>query len=89
MAISHRNGDARACGGSTIVSGQDFVTIDGQLWAVEGDLNSHGDGGLIHSQDFVTINGKLAILNGDGAALDALLHPDPASSGSDAVSIGG
>lgn len=89
MAISHRNGDSRACGGSTIVSGQNFVTVAGQLWAVEGDLNSHGAGALIHSQDFVTINGKLAILNGDSAALDLLLHADPASSGDDTVSIGG
>jgi uncharacterized Zn-binding protein involved in type VI secretion len=74
--ISHRNGDARACGASTVVVGQDFVFIDDQLWAVLDDPDSHGDGGLINSQDFVFINDKPIILVGDSANPDDLCPID-------------
>lgn len=87
MAYSHRQTDARVCGATTIVSGQDFVTIDGQLWAVDGDPNTDGGGGLIPSQSFVTIDGKAIILAGDSAAPDSLCpippHCDPAAVGFD------
>ena len=87
MAYSHRQTDARVCGATTIASGQDFVTIDGQLWAVDGDPNTDGGGGLIPSQSFVTIGGKAVILAGDSAAPDLLCpippHCDPAAVGFD------
>lgn len=88
MAISHRNGDARVCGASTIAS-QSFVTIDGQPWAVQGDGNTDGGGALIASQTFVTINGIPVILLGDTAAPDGLCpepggpHCAPAAAGGD------
>lgn len=75
MAISHRHGDSRACGASTVVAGQDFVTVDGQLWAVAGDPDSHGGGELNNSQSYIQIGGKLVILVGDSAAPDSLCIP--------------
>jgi uncharacterized Zn-binding protein involved in type VI secretion len=87
MAYSHRNGDSRECGATTIVSGQDFVKVDGQLWAVDGDPNTDGGGGLITSHSWLIINGKGIIVNGDGAAPDSLCplppHCDPAAVGYD------
>ena|SRR5579864_2955849 len=77
MAPSHRNNDCRACGGMTQVVGQDFVKINGQLWAVEGDTCSHGDG-QIHSEShsWVTINGKGVICEGNDASQDDLCPTD-------------
>lgn len=72
MAKCHRHGDARICGASTIVQGQDFVKIDGQLWAVDGDPNSHGAGDLNTSRPWLTINGKGVIAVGDSAQPDTL-----------------
>lgn len=89
MAFSHRIGDDRACGAVTVQRGQDFVTVDGQLWAVEGDPDSHGSGELIHSQDYVSIGGILVILQGDSASADDLCpivrgdHCDPIATGFD------
>jgi uncharacterized Zn-binding protein involved in type VI secretion len=95
MPISHRNGDSRSCGASTIVSGQNFVTIDGQLWSVVGDPDSHGGGELINTQNFVTINGIYVILVGDPASPDSLCIPDGgphcdpvAASGDATVTVG-
>jgi uncharacterized Zn-binding protein involved in type VI secretion len=95
MPAIHRNGDSRACGATTSVTGQDFVVVDGQLWAVEGDGDTHGAGALIASQDFFTIAGKLVILVGDSASPDSLCaiiggaHCNPyASSGDSAISVG-
>ena len=75
MAICHRNGDSRACGASTVVSGQDFVTVDGELWSVNGDPNDHGDGNLATSHSWLKINGIGIIVVGDGAAADNLCIP--------------
>ena len=75
MPICHLNGESRACGAVTVVVGQNFVHIDGNLWAVKGDPDSHGDGGLINSQNFVTINGSPVILQGDNAQADDLCIP--------------
>ena len=95
MPASHRNGDSRASGATTIVTCQDFVAVDGQLWAVEGDGDTDGAGALIASQDFFTIAGKLVILVGDSASPDSLCaryggaHCNPyASSGDSAISVG-
>lgn len=90
-AICHRVGDARVCGASTVEAGNDFVTVDSQLWAVLGDPDSHGDGGLINSQNYVTINGLYVILVGDSANPDDLCipigapHCDPVASQGDAL----
>lgn len=72
MAEAHVNGQQRSCGATTIVSGQSFVKIDGQLWAVENDQNSHGQGGLIASKTFVKIGGKAIIVKDDSANPDSL-----------------
>ncbi len=72
MTEAHVNGQLRSCGATTIVSGQSFVKVDGQLWAVENDQNSHGSGQLIASKTFVKIGGKSVIVKGDSAQQDAL-----------------
>jgi hypothetical protein len=76
MVQVHRNGDSRACGASTVVSGQDFVFVDGELWAVDGDPNSHGGGSLSPGKiAAIYINGKRVIGVGDSAASDDLCIP--------------
>ena len=88
MSYSHRNGDSRICGASTVVIGQNFVKINGQLWSVSGDPNSHGDGQLIASQNFVKINGIPVILQNDSAVSDDFLvppHNNPFAVGFDAT----
>lgn len=72
MAEAHVNNQQRSCGATTIVSGQSFVKVDGQLWAVENDQDSHGQGGLIASKTFVKIGGKAVIVKGDSANPDSL-----------------
>jgi len=95
MAYSHRNGDVRSCGATTIVSGQNFVTVDGQLWAVDGDQDTDGAGQLITSNSWLSISGKGIIVNGDAAQPDDLCptvggaHCEPSAVGYDAaISIG-
>ena len=88
MTQVHRNGDSRACGASTIVSGQGFVYVDGQLWAVEGDGNTDGGGELNPGQiAAIYINGKRVIGVGDSAAPDSLCpippHCDPSATSGD------
>jgi len=89
MPISHLNGESRACGATTVVVGQNFVKVDGNLWAVAGDPDTDGEGALINSQSFVTINGIPVILQGDNAAADSLCipvggaHCDPYATGGD------
>lgn len=97
MAASHRNGDARACGAATIVSGQSTVFVNSQLWSVNGDPNSHGGGGLIPGgAPTVFVNSLGVIVVGDSAGPDALcipvggLHCAPSAvSGSGDVFAGG
>jgi uncharacterized Zn-binding protein involved in type VI secretion len=93
MAFAHRDGDKRACDANTIVSGQNFVTIDGKLWSVDGDNNTDGGGALQHTQSYITIGGIYAILVGDHASPDGkspdiidgglTAHDDPIATGSD------
>ena len=85
MANSHRNGDSRSCGATTIASGQLFVKINGQAWAVEGDKDSHGDGALIATQSYVKINGTKVILVGDNAYPDDAHHINPSAASGDAT----
>jgi hypothetical protein len=73
MPPAHRQGDARTCGATTVVSGQSTTFVDGKLWAVEGDPNTHSAGGLIPSGSSVLIQGKKVIVNApDDANPDAL-----------------
>jgi uncharacterized Zn-binding protein involved in type VI secretion len=91
MAICHRNGDARACGATTVVSGQDFVKVDGELWSVNGDPNTDGDGNLITSHSWLRINGKGIIVLGDSANPDDICliaggaHCNPSASSGDGL----
>lgn len=76
MPASHRHGDLRACGATTVVTGQSTVFVNNRLWAVDGDPNSHGGGALIPGlAPTVFIEGKQCIVLGDQAAPDALCIP--------------
>lgn len=73
MPKAHRQGDQRACGSTTIVTGQSTVFVKGKLWAVEGDMNTDGGGQLVSTTSGgIMINGKRAIVVGDSALPDAL-----------------
>ena len=61
MPATHRHGDARICGATTIVSGQDDVFVNGVLQAVHGDPNTHGAGNLIAGSKDVFVNGTLCV----------------------------
>lgn len=76
MPAIHRHGDLRACGATTIVSGQSTVYVNGKLAAVEGDKCSHGNGDLIASnnESKLFINGKQVITLGATAAPDLNGH---------------
>lgn len=90
MPKIHREGDQRSCGAATQVIGQDFVFVNGKLWAVEGDPNDHGGGGLISRKNYgIYINHKKAIFVGDPANPDMMcnnrnqVHCNPYAMGSD------
>jgi hypothetical protein len=76
----HRNGDSRACGASTTVTGQSTVYVNNKLVAVQNDPNSHGGGGLNASINPGTIfvENIEMVVNGSSAAqmLFALLLQD-------------
>ena len=75
MPAIHRHGDARVCGATTIVSGQDTVRANGELVSVDGDLNTHGQGALTAGSKNVFINGKAVVNNTpDAAAADLAPH---------------
>ena len=75
MPAIHRHGDARVCGATTIVSGQDSVKANGKLVSVDGDLNTHGAGALTAGSKGVFINGKAVVNNTpDAAAADLIPH---------------
>lgn len=66
MPGAHRNSDSRKCGATTIVSGQNNVFVNGQLWAVDHDQCTHLSGDLKPIVGAtVIINGKSVIVNGD------------------------
>jgi uncharacterized Zn-binding protein involved in type VI secretion len=76
MAPVHRHSDSRICGATTVVSGQDSVTVNGLLWAVKGDQNTHGAGGLINTTgSSVTIHGINVIVHGADDSNPDLLCP--------------
>ena len=88
MPATHRHGDARVCGATTIVSGQSTVFMNGVLQSVNGDPNTHGAGNLIAGSKNVFAGGKLCVNNSaDSAAADGLCpsaggtHCAPATAG--------
>ena len=75
MPAIHRHTDARACGATTIVSGQGTVYANSLLVSVNGDVNSHGAGALTAGSDNVFAGGKAVVNNTpDSAAADTLGH---------------
>lgn len=95
MPGAHLNNQTRTCGATTITSGQNFVKINGQAWAVVGDMNSHGGGAFIENGSFVKIGGKSVIVQNNQANPDNLCptlggqHCTPsAAEGSSFVSVG-
>lgn len=80
MIQSHRHGDGRACGATTVVVGNSTVFVNGKLWAVRGDPNTHGAGGLINTAGkTVFIEGKNVIVNKPDHANPDTLCPIPAT----------
>jgi hypothetical protein len=76
MPAIHRHGDTRACGATTVVSGQGDVYSNGVLVSVNADPNSHGAGALSAACDAVYINSKLVVNHSpDSAAADSLCIP--------------
>lgn len=72
----HRDTDARACGASTLVTGQGNVYSNNLLVSVNGDPNSHGGGNLSAGSNKVFVNNKAVVNNTpDGASADALCPP--------------
>ena len=89
----HRHSDARVCGASTVVTGQDFVFANDLLVSVDNDPDSHGAGGLIAAVNQVFINDIMVVNVGDNAVPDLFCpvppHCNPASaSGSPDVFVG-
>lgn len=87
----HRDGDARICEATTIVSGQSTCYANGRLISVDGDENTHGEGPNkpVYGAKNVYYEGKLVICApGDSVhSPDLLFHPegvaDPSESSTD------
>ena len=90
MPAIHRHTDARACGATTIVSGQGTVYANSLLVSVNGDVNSHGAGALVAGSDNVFAGGKAVVNNTpDLAATDSLDHTNTqTAAGSSNVNVG-
>jgi hypothetical protein len=73
----HRNTDSRACGATTIVSGQANVYVNTLLASVQGDRASHGAGelGATINDGTVWINNKKLVLKGSNASPDLACAP--------------
>ena len=72
----HRNGDARVCGASTVVSGQTTVFANNVLVSVNGDPNSHSAGNLVADTNHVYANNIMVVNNTpDSAGADGLCIP--------------
>ena len=84
---AHRQDDPRVCGGTTIVQGQNFVFVNGKLWAVSDDPETHGNGNLIPSHRGIYINGKSVIVHSpDLATDDNIPHISPLTETADGSS---
>ena len=95
MPEIRRHGDSRACGATTVVTGQSTVYVGSQLVAVNGDANTDGNGDLVAASNEVYINSKKVVINGNSAGPDGLCIPigaahcaPNASSGSSTVFVG-
>jgi len=95
MPEIHRHGDSRACGATTVVTGQQNVFANSLLVSVDGDPNTDGNGTLIAACAEVYVNRKKVVINGNPAGPDGLCIPigaahcaPNASSGSSTVSVG-
>jgi uncharacterized Zn-binding protein involved in type VI secretion len=90
MPAIHRHTDARACGATTIVSGQGTVYANSLLVSVNGDVNTHGAGALVAGSDNVFAGGKAVVNNTpDLAATDSLDHTNTqTAAGSSNVNVG-
>jgi uncharacterized Zn-binding protein involved in type VI secretion len=75
MPAVHCETHTRACGATTIVTGQSTVRSNNLLWSVQGDPNTDGNGGLIASGSTVRINNIPIIVIGDSANPDDLCIP--------------
>lgn len=76
MPAIHRNTDPRACGATTIVSGQSTVFANNKLVSVNGDPNSHGGGALAAANNNVYANNLLVVNDTpESAAPDSLCPP--------------
>lgn len=91
----HRHGDKRACGATTIVTGQGTVYANSRLVSVNADPNDHGAGALNAKCKQVFVNSKMVVIVGNSADADNLCPTDggdhcaPASSsGSGNVNVG-
>jgi uncharacterized Zn-binding protein involved in type VI secretion len=90
MAAVHRHEDARACGATTVVSGNTTVYANSKLIAINGNINSHGAGALTAGSNNVFIGG-IAVVNNtpDSAAIDTLEHTNTqTAAGSLNVNVG-
>lgn len=90
MPAVHRHEDARACGATTVVSGNTTVFANSKLIAINGNLNSHGAGALTAGSANVFIGG-VAVVNHtpDSAATDSLDHTNTqTAAGSSDVNVG-
>lgn len=72
MPAIHRQDDSRACGATTIVTGQSTVYAGGKLVSVNGDENTDGGGALTAACNNVFAGGMLVVNVGDSAAPDSL-----------------
>ena len=68
MSQIHRNTDARVCGESTVVVGQNKVYANRLLVSVDGDPDTHGAGNLIAACKNVFINGLMVVINAPNSA---------------------
>lgn len=76
MPAVHRHSDGRACGATTVVSGNGTVYANNLLVSVNGDPNTHGDGALIAGSNRVFVQGIAVVNNSaDGSNPDALCIP--------------
>jgi hypothetical protein len=62
---AHIHGHSRACGATTVVTGQSTVYVNDQLWAVVGDRNTHGGGPLTNTTgSTIFVENKNIIVHG-------------------------
>ncbi len=82
MPAIHRNGDPRACGATTIVSGQSTVFANQKLVAINGNLSSHGAAALNAGSKNVFIAGVAVVNNtADTASACGIPHTNTQTAG--------